>query len=297
MAQAEIPVDLLNPGQVFACLGFLELALVIAGDADAGFAWDADITTFRLSMEGAPCPFMRCLKWLAGAEVCVVVPTDAGLIVKAEKDKLPVASIDAVGGFAYGQPEFARLPALLKGADGRTFTVNHWADAPSLTGRHALKFWAGGKAGASLARDALDLVRDQLTGAHADPLNLAVPQSSSFRFDWRRDYVPLDIGFSLDRHKGKKNRISSIGYPLVELLAAVGLSHARPQFVETLQYRYGVLGAGTEETLVPPCLLRAALGCVELPFPRRIFRMQLGRPEQDGKGARCVTSVIEEHAS
>ena len=26
MAQASIPVDLLNPGQVFACLGFLETA-------------------------------------------------------------------------------------------------------------------------------------------------------------------------------------------------------------------------------------------------------------------------------
>ncbi len=34
MAESSIPVDLFNPGQVFACLGFLEAADVLCGDAD-----------------------------------------------------------------------------------------------------------------------------------------------------------------------------------------------------------------------------------------------------------------------
>jgi CRISPR-associated protein Csb3 len=34
MAQADIPVDLFNPGQVFACLGFLEAADIVLGDAE-----------------------------------------------------------------------------------------------------------------------------------------------------------------------------------------------------------------------------------------------------------------------
>jgi hypothetical protein len=34
MAEASIPVDLLNPGQVFACLGFMEAADILLGDAE-----------------------------------------------------------------------------------------------------------------------------------------------------------------------------------------------------------------------------------------------------------------------
>ena len=36
VAEAEIPVDLFNPGQVFACLGFLEAADILVGDAEGG---------------------------------------------------------------------------------------------------------------------------------------------------------------------------------------------------------------------------------------------------------------------
>ena len=37
MAVTDIPVDLLNPGQVFACLGFLEAADTLLGDAQGRF--------------------------------------------------------------------------------------------------------------------------------------------------------------------------------------------------------------------------------------------------------------------
>lgn len=36
MGKATIPVDLLNPGQVFACLGFLEAAETLCGPAKGG---------------------------------------------------------------------------------------------------------------------------------------------------------------------------------------------------------------------------------------------------------------------
>src|SRR6266568_4243039 len=39
MAEARIPIDLFNPGQVFACLGFLEAADTLLGDARGGFDW------------------------------------------------------------------------------------------------------------------------------------------------------------------------------------------------------------------------------------------------------------------
>ena len=37
MAESSIPVDLFNPGQVFACLGFLEAADVLCGHAEGRF--------------------------------------------------------------------------------------------------------------------------------------------------------------------------------------------------------------------------------------------------------------------
>jgi CRISPR-associated protein Csb3 len=39
MTTASIPVDLINPGQVFACLGFLEIADELLGNAEGGFNW------------------------------------------------------------------------------------------------------------------------------------------------------------------------------------------------------------------------------------------------------------------
>ena len=47
MGAASIPVDLFNPGQVFACLGFLEAADVLLGDAEGGFDWTDDGNAVR----------------------------------------------------------------------------------------------------------------------------------------------------------------------------------------------------------------------------------------------------------
>jgi CRISPR-associated protein Csx14 len=154
--------------------------------------------------------------------------------------------------------------------------------------RQVLGGGAKGYPGAALARDALDLVREGLRTAGTAIFDLAAPQTSSFRFDWRRDYVPLGAGFSPNRHK---TTITMLGYPAVELLAAIGLQNARPARPDRrdrLTYRYAVAGV-----CLPAMLLRAALGAAEFPFPRRVFRMQLDWPGQEGQ-ARCITDVIEE---
>ena len=73
--------------------------------------------------------------------------------------------------------------------------------------------------------------------AHADdPFAVDALQSGSFRLDWRRDYVPLHAGFSPNVHGSVVMR----GYPVVELLAAIGLTHARPVRHNKLRYSYGV---------------------------------------------------------
>ena len=47
MAEERIPVDLTNPGHVFACLGFLEAADVLLGDASKAkriLGWEPKVT-------------------------------------------------------------------------------------------------------------------------------------------------------------------------------------------------------------------------------------------------------------
>ncbi len=67
---ASIPVDLFNPGQVFACLGFLEAAEILLGDAEGGFDWSDEANVrFRLRAAGEEDPVSAVLEFLAAAEV------------------------------------------------------------------------------------------------------------------------------------------------------------------------------------------------------------------------------------
>lgn len=288
MAAADIPVDLFNPGQAFACLGFLEAAEILLGDAEGGFDWSEEGNTrFRLQANGNRSPFDAVLGFLAEAEVKACSPAPSRL--RTEKWDVPTVALGPHEPFPFPEPDSpATLPALLTDEEGHMIRLEHWGDG---TTRDAVKFWAGsgGYPGAALARDALGLVRERLADAAYDPFALSVPQSSSFRFDWRRDYIPLDVGFSPNQH----GDLTMVGFPLVEILAAIGLTHARPERVDKLNYRYGVLGVSSPDRVYDSVFLRAALGGTKLPFPQRSFRMRLGWPGQENQ-ARCITDVFEE---
>ncbi len=287
MAEAAIPVDLFNPGQVFACLGFLEAAEILLGEAEGGFDWsDETNVKFRLRAQGAENPVAAVLAFLAEAEVKTVAPLRSEH--RTEKWNVPTALLREGDPFPFPDPPSpATLPACLW-VGTRSLMLDHWGDA---TVRDNVKFWAGaaGYPGAALARDALALARPKPESALADPFAVSAPQSSSFRFEWRRDYIPIDAGFSPNEH----GQITMMGYPLTEVLAAVGLAHARPQRLTKLEYRYGVASGGIADVRLDPMFLRVALGCSQLPFPQRTFRMQLGWPGQENQ-ARCILNVIEE---
>jgi CRISPR-associated protein Csb3 len=292
MGTASIPVDLFNPGQVFACLGFLEAAEVLLGDAEGGFDWsDETNVRFRLRTRGQDDPIEAVLAFLAEAEVRAVSPDLAQL--SAEKWGVPSGALDDRQPFPFDVPKSpATLPAVLigKSPDGteRKICLEYWGDS---TNRDNVKFWAGaaGYPGAALARDALELIRSLKREPTSSLFDLTAPQSSSFRFDWRRDYIALDTGFAVNDHSG----IHMAGFPIVELLAAIGVSHARPERLTKLHYRYSVIGIESQGQLLDVIFLRAALGCALLPFPRRVFSMHLGWPGQENQ-ARCITDVVEE---
>jgi CRISPR-associated protein Csx14 len=291
MAEASIPVDLLNPGQVFACLGLMETAEILCGPGTGRFEYrgSESAARFVLNVDGPHDPVSETLRFLASAEAKAIVPRDSDLSTKRwEVETLP--SEGSV--FPSAVPDSpAALPTVLT-YEKHAIPIEHWADGSD---RDNVKFWAGaaGYPGAALARDALALVRElgdnALAAAVADPFDVSAPQSSSFRFDWRRDYIPLDAGFSPNEHGG----ISMVGYPFVELLAAIGMQNARPARVEArnkLDYRYGVSSAA-----LPTVFARAVLGGENLGFPVRLFRMRLGWPGQEGQ-ARCIVDAQEEPA-
>jgi CRISPR-associated protein Csx14 len=292
MAESSIPVDLLNPGQVFACLGLLELADKFLGNAQGAFHWsNGSDTRFCVRALGDKCPVSSAIEFFRGATVCSISPsidtlsTDAWNVATTQLD----SNKDA---FPFPTPDSpATLPARLTFGDCQ-IEVLYWGDDIPTSGRDNVKFWAGagGYPGAALAKDALALIKAMPAEIATDPLNAAARQSSSFRFDWRRDYVPLDIGFSLNAHSG--DRFCTIGYPVVEMLAAIGLTHARPKRITKLAYQYGILSAGDGRQLFDPILHRAALGIAPLPFPRRVFQMNLGWPGKENQ-ARCITTVEE----
>lgn len=294
MADATIPVDLRNPGQVFACLGFMEAAEILCGPSEGGFDYrDSETqTAFTLSVGGADDPVATVLRFLTNAEAKAVSPINSELSTA----KWGVETIHPdTRTFPCPEPDSpAALPIVL--TDGKcSIPVEHWVDAQRAR-RDNVKFWAGaaGYPGAALARDALRAVAkwgdNALATAVADPFSISAPQSSSFRFDWRRDYIPLDAGFSPNKH----TTMSMVGYPLVELLAAVGLQNARPDRPnrrDKLEYRYGVSNAR-----LPTIFVRALLGAQSIGFPARVFRMRLGWPGQEDQ-ARCIIDAQEESIS
>jgi CRISPR-associated protein Csx14 len=296
MALSEVPVDLANPGQVFACLGLMEAAETLIGGASATFAWTgvALAATFRLAVAGDDAPVPHVLRFLAEAEVVSVAPAGSGFSTAKWDVQTETSATELAGGWAvdaYPAPlpdSPATLVARLRDGRGRVLVVDHWADAT----RDTVKFWAGsgGYPGVGLMRDAIALFRNGAGQAAADPFAVMAPQSSSFRFDWRRDYIPLDAGFS----PNDQASIVMGGFPIVEVLAAIGLGNARPARPDRrnkLRYRYGVLAAGEP---VEPIFLRAALGgSLALPGAElRQFEMRLAWPGQENQ-ARAIVDVTE----
>ena len=198
MAESSVPVDLLNPGQVFACLGILEMSDVLLGHAAAAFDWrDEQETTFLVVAAGEEPPVERVMRFLEEARIVTRIPAHSASAAKwlAKWGDAPIQ--DALGGpFPFpdpGKPD--RLPVVLRDDAGNEIAIDYWGDA---TRRDDVKFWAGagGYPGAALLRDAMRLVSGKLRQSRRDPFQLSAEQTSSFRFDWRRDYVPAQDGFS-----------------------------------------------------------------------------------------------------
>ncbi|MCY4277664.1 MAG: type I-U CRISPR-associated protein Cas8c [Gammaproteobacteria bacterium] len=299
MAESIIPVDLLNPGQVFACLGIMEAAEVLLGEVQGAFDWDdGSEARFLIVAAGSEPPIERVMRFLEEAEVIARAPAEADFLDKWNENWGKEPQTNTVGTpFPSPNPDKpAKLPAVLRDDSGFELTIDYWADS---TKRDDVKFWAGsrGKPGVAIVREALDSVRGMIRQMSNNPFAIEAKQTISLRFDWRRDYIPVQDGFSPNNHRTERVPISMVGFPVVEVLAAFGMTNARPYPKSKTRYSYTVLGLGQYESrLTDLTFHRAALGSKDLPipnWPNRRFLMHLDYPGRDGD-ARCITQVTEE---
>jgi CRISPR-associated protein Csb3 len=318
---ASIPVDLFNPGQVFACVGFLEAADVLLADAVGGFDWHYEgHVRFHLSARGERNPFDVVLGFLAQADIRCSGPVGYANSLQvnkspkgrkedsesqAEDDTDVLERVETEDTFPSPNGDPMALPIRLVAeveGEARTLCVGHWADDSS---RKNFKLYAGNRSGARIARAMLHGTRekpkkrgregdvktrgvDSLWNSReelvAKPFDFLAPMGGSFNFDPRGAWTSIDAGYSPNDHK---HLVSAS--PIVEVLAAVGLEHARPKEFETRAVRYGVWRYGVWAGVVRPVLARAALGCASIGIPIRTFRFTL-----DLSGKNKVVTFAEE---
>lgn len=283
MAEAMIPVDVFNPGQVFACMGFLEAADVLLGHAEGGFAWtDESDIRFQIQADGNGInPFEVVLGFLVEAKVERIAPrsyADPPAKKNQAKQKgkkraddgnegstadAPLTQIET---FPAGEADRLALPLRFSRGD-HAIDVSHWCDASS---RNSFKLFAGQQRSAEIARQMLEAIRELWESSKAElisnPFDLIVPLGgSSFKFDARKSWTAIDAGYSPDEQTHAVE-----ASPVVEMLAAIGLEHARPDEFETREVRYGVWAG-----LLPALLARPAFGASRVGVSSRTFRFTL----------------------
>jgi len=287
MADATIPVDLFNPGQVFACLGFLEAADILFGAAEGGFDWsDGTTTNFNLCANGDTNPIESVLAFLSNAEIRAHCPVGYDATEPDSEDEAEEA-VDDEGGSGKDQsalPEISSvfpandgdkttLPVQIVSADGHDrIELSHWIDGSR---RNTFKLYSGNRSAFGIANAMLKGTRKkpskkqreneqpgdlktkgiiQLYSEGKDalvrnPFGLLTPMGGSFNFDPRGAWTAIDSGYSPNDQKDAVE-----ASPVVELLAAIGLQHSRPIEYGLREVRYAVWSI-----LLTPMLARAAL--------------------------------------
>jgi len=74
MNPASIPVDLRNPGQVFACLGLMEMTEVLNGPCMMRFNYSSNETLCRFELDTSEDCIEKAVRFLARCKVVAIAP-------------------------------------------------------------------------------------------------------------------------------------------------------------------------------------------------------------------------------
>ena len=240
----------------FACLGFLEAADVLCGDAEGGFDWsdEADVR-FCLRAAGNSSPFEVVLGFLANTEPRRWGPGDYSEPPSKtrEKDKMAEENkLELRDTFPAHKASATKmaLPICLGGESRSAIEISHWADG---SGRNAFKLYSGNRSALTIATAMIkgidQLCEEQWNNLIERPFEVLLPMGGSFNFDPRGGWTALDVGYSPNE---QEHQVTAS--PVVEFLAAWGLENARPDEYKKRKVRYAVWGVP-----LPPMLARAAL--------------------------------------
>ena len=309
MVESAIPVDLLNPGQVFGCLGFMEAADVLLGDAEGRFDWsDESAVRFCLRSGGEENPFSHVLGFVADSAIEQCEPFGFIDMLQTEDERPAEEGETArstsrniqIEAYPNGAGDRMSLVIRVANTNGQRVDLGHWADGST---RNEFKLYAGNRSAFSIARAMQQgtrekpkknqqngdvktkgiaaLFHEQRELIIANPFGILTLMGGSFNMDPRGAWTALDAGYSPNRHKSHGVGAS----PVVEFMAAWGLEHARPDEYEIRQVRYSVWS-----DWLPPILARPALAGAALAIGRRSFHFTL---DLSGKN-KVVTFALEE---
>ena len=277
MAESRIPVDLTNPGQAISCLGFMEACDALGlGPVTGGFDWSDPLDVgFRLHAQCDENPVKMVLDFLAEAELSVLLPARS-----SHDEELSQKSIRAESADCHTFPVFPKdnenIAPIVFGKDDRRIELFHYADA---SGREPFKTFAGQQVASETVRKMLRSDDTRKAGKRAanafdvlysadpdhwvaEPFARTVALESAFGFDARGAWDAIRLGSSADTQKKHLGLSAGIS-PVVEILCALGLSHARPSVTgRTVDGSYGFAYSVWSDQL-HLALARPALGMIE----------------------------------
>lgn len=280
-------VDLWNPGQVLACLGFLEASEVLAGPSQGRFCWlDQSQAFFELECEKVGNPLEVVFEFLSQARVKSVEPVGYQEDKSAGDSDEEIGTEDRIVGsetFPCAKGDKMALPVCLDGII--TVELSHWTDGAR---DENFKLYAGNRSAYGIARSMIfgihkppakgkqigvilkegvvQLWQSRRSQLLSDPLGVLTPVGGTFNFDARAAWTAIDAGYS-PNDQGQSVR----GSPVVEIFSAWGLQFTRPR--PTSRTRY--YGYSVWSQFLPPQLSRVAFWGGLGDFDQRRFEFQL----------------------
>lgn len=273
MTTATIPLDFRNFGQVWSCLGLLELADMLWGAATGHFQWapHGDTGTFTLQTPAGPPDLMGALlSWLSQASIEEAVLPDLKTptpLAQTSTDTPTPLSIQQIVVHSVPVPltQDPKIRPIRLVHQHQTVWISHWGDTAS--GRDSWKTFSGQKSATQTIADLLTRIRsawdtmpDRL---RHNPFAVTEALPAAFNWDVRKGWTSLDYGYSPNDH----NQFI-VGSPLVELLTAIALEFARPG--SDPHHPHGEYAIWSDS--LPPLLARPAIAGIDVGVPRRLFR-------------------------